>query len=204
MKTTKVKELRELTNEELATKRRDLKSETVNLRVQQESGQLENPARLCQVRRELARIETIFSQRKQAAATARRVVKTYICPSDPSVPGDYLVTAPAVGLREPFAVGTYALNFPVFAYTGTPSPLATPADPPQLVDYDPGWGDYASGSEGRPRIPDTIPDGTSQTILFAEKYARCLPPGPPRRQERRLRPLAGEVGCERSTSPSSA
>ena len=68
MKTTKIKELLELTNDELGTKRRDLKSETVNLRVQQESGQLENPARLRQVRRELARIETIFTQRKQAAA----------------------------------------------------------------------------------------------------------------------------------------
>ncbi|MGB3117582.1 MAG: 50S ribosomal protein L29 [Verrucomicrobiales bacterium] len=68
MKTTKIKELLELTNDELGTKRRDLKSETVNLRVQQESGQLENPARLRQVRRELARIETIFTQRKQPAA----------------------------------------------------------------------------------------------------------------------------------------
>ena len=34
MKTTKIKELLELTNDELGTKRRDLKSETVNLRVQ--------------------------------------------------------------------------------------------------------------------------------------------------------------------------
>lgn len=71
MRTTKVKDLRELTNEELASKRRDLKIETVNLRVQQESGQLENPARLRQVRRELARIETIFSQRRQGAAAVR-------------------------------------------------------------------------------------------------------------------------------------
>ena len=64
----KIKELREMSNEELATRRRDLKEEMLNLRVQQESGQLENPARLRQVRRELARIETIFTQRKQAAA----------------------------------------------------------------------------------------------------------------------------------------
>lgn len=61
---TKIKELRELSTEELATRRRDLKEEALNLRVQQESGQLENPARIRQARREVARIETILSTRR--------------------------------------------------------------------------------------------------------------------------------------------
>ncbi|MEM7146887.1 MAG: 50S ribosomal protein L29 [Verrucomicrobiota bacterium] len=61
MKTT---ELKELTNDELYTRRRDLKHEVLNLRVQQESGQLENPARMRVVRREVARIETILSERR--------------------------------------------------------------------------------------------------------------------------------------------
>jgi large subunit ribosomal protein L29 len=69
----KIKELKEMTNEELATQRRDLKHETINLRVQQQSGQLENPARIKAVRRTIARIETVLSARRgeeTSAATA--------------------------------------------------------------------------------------------------------------------------------------
>ena len=65
---TKAKELRELSNEELVTRRRDLKHEMLNLRVQQQSGQLENPARIFLVRREVARIETILSSRRIEAS----------------------------------------------------------------------------------------------------------------------------------------
>lgn len=64
---TKIKELRELSIDELATRRRDLKEETLHLRVQQESGQLENSARLRQIRRGVSRIETILSERRLAA-----------------------------------------------------------------------------------------------------------------------------------------
>ena len=60
----KTKELRELSSDELVTRRRDLKHEMLNLRVQQQSGQLENPARIFIVRREVARIETILSSRR--------------------------------------------------------------------------------------------------------------------------------------------
>ncbi len=62
------KELRELSVDELATRRRDLREENLNLRVQQESGQLENSARLRSIRREVARIETILSERRLAAS----------------------------------------------------------------------------------------------------------------------------------------
>lgn len=65
----KIKELKEMTNEELATQRRDLKHETINLRVQQQSGQLENPARIKAVRRTIARIETILSTRNRDETT---------------------------------------------------------------------------------------------------------------------------------------
>ena len=63
----KITELRELTGEELAAQSRELKLEMVNLRVQQASGQLENPARIRAVRRELARIGTVFSERRNKA-----------------------------------------------------------------------------------------------------------------------------------------
>ena len=63
----KIKELSDLSNEELGKKRRDLKEEMLNLRVQQQSGQLENPARIRQVRRTVAKIETILASRSRAA-----------------------------------------------------------------------------------------------------------------------------------------
>ena len=65
----KINELKEMTLEELGTQRRDLKQEMINLRVQQQSGQLENPARIRAVRRTIARIETILSSRRLEDAT---------------------------------------------------------------------------------------------------------------------------------------
>lgn len=66
----KIKKLRELTNEELLAKRRDLKHEVLNLRVQQQSGQLENTALLRNNRREVAIIETVLSERRIKADQA--------------------------------------------------------------------------------------------------------------------------------------
>ena len=64
----KIKELRESTVEELSARRRELKQDALNLRIQQQSGQLENPSRLKLIRREIARIETIITDRSRAAA----------------------------------------------------------------------------------------------------------------------------------------
>ena len=59
----KMKELSELAMDELLTKRRDLRQESLHLRLQQQSGQLEQPSRLRLLRRDLARIETELAQR---------------------------------------------------------------------------------------------------------------------------------------------
>ena len=59
----KMKELSELAMDELLTKRRDLRQESLHLRLQQQSGQLEQPSRLRLMRRDLARIETELSHR---------------------------------------------------------------------------------------------------------------------------------------------
>lgn len=67
----KIKELREMTSDELGVQRRELKHETINLRVQQQSGQLENPARIQLVRREIARIETIMTERANAETATK-------------------------------------------------------------------------------------------------------------------------------------
>ncbi len=66
----KIKELRELSVEELGARRRELRQEMLNLRVQQQIGQLENPARLHLLRREVARIETLLSERSTAVQAA--------------------------------------------------------------------------------------------------------------------------------------
>lgn len=65
MAQTKTSEIRELSNEELTARLRDLKQESLNLRLQQATGQLENTARRRLVRREIARVQTILTQRRQ-------------------------------------------------------------------------------------------------------------------------------------------
>ena len=66
MARTKVKDIREGSVDELAARLRDLKQEALNLRLQQATGQLENSARIRIVRREIARIHTILTDRKPA------------------------------------------------------------------------------------------------------------------------------------------
>ncbi|MEQ1749587.1 MAG: 50S ribosomal protein L29 [Prosthecobacter sp.] len=66
----KIKELREMTVEELGARRRELRQEMLNLRVQQQIGQLENPSRIMTLRREVARIETIVTERSRVAKAA--------------------------------------------------------------------------------------------------------------------------------------
>ena len=63
----KARELRELSDEELAKKLRDLKEELFNLRFQAATGQLDNPMRIRQVRRDIARVQTIQRERELAA-----------------------------------------------------------------------------------------------------------------------------------------
>ncbi len=64
------KDLRELSVDELAIRRRELKEESLHLRVQKESGQLENPSRIRELRREVARIETILTEKREAQVEA--------------------------------------------------------------------------------------------------------------------------------------
>jgi large subunit ribosomal protein L29 len=61
----RMKEITELSTDELLTKRRDLRQERLHLRLQQQSGQLEQPSRLRLLRRDIGRIETELSQREK-------------------------------------------------------------------------------------------------------------------------------------------
>ena len=62
MALTKVKDLREMSADERTRRLRDLKQESMNLRLQRSAGTLENPARFKQVRREIAQILTISNE----------------------------------------------------------------------------------------------------------------------------------------------
>jgi large subunit ribosomal protein L29 len=58
----KMSEIKDLTAVELTAKSRDLRQEMFNLRLQQASSQLEKPARLRLLRKDIARVETQISQ----------------------------------------------------------------------------------------------------------------------------------------------
>ena len=64
----KFSEIKDMTLVELAAKGRDLRQEMFNLRLQQASAQLEKPARLHTLRRDIARLETRITQLRQKAA----------------------------------------------------------------------------------------------------------------------------------------
>ena len=56
----KMKEITELSTDELLTKRRDLRQESLHLRLQQQSGQLEQPSRLRLLRRDIAPVRANY------------------------------------------------------------------------------------------------------------------------------------------------
>jgi prepilin-type N-terminal cleavage/methylation domain-containing protein len=86
-----------------------------------------------------------------------RVIKIYICPVDPSVPGGGVYTDTVSNLQ--WGAGSYAGNFQLFGDTVVSGSLV---------------GTFISSYQGRGnRFPTSVPDGLTNTILFAEKYARC-------------------------------
>jgi large subunit ribosomal protein L29 len=60
----KFKEISEMSTDELLTKKRDLRQESLHLRLQQQSGQLEQPSRPKLLRRDVARVETALARRQ--------------------------------------------------------------------------------------------------------------------------------------------
>jgi len=76
------------------------------------------------------------------------VVKPYLCPSDPS-PSGTTHLGPAQDAADSWAVGNYVANYLVF---GNP---------------------VTGSTEGAASIPGTFTDGTSNTMLYAERYGSC-------------------------------
>ncbi len=84
------------------------------------------------------------------AFVGARPLAAFVCPSDPSVPaGPYA----DVLFGRPWGVSSYAGNYLVF---GEVTPAYQPAS-----------------DQGTARLPASIPDGTSNTILYVERYAVC-------------------------------
>ncbi len=79
-------------------------------------------------------------------------VKTYICPSDPSVSNGLSQTV--TGGANGFAVSCYGANYLVF---GNPSDSR---------------GDYYC-VQGSAALPKSVPDGQSNTVFFGEVYGSC-------------------------------
>jgi hypothetical protein len=101
-------------------------------------------------------------------------VKVFICPSDPSVDVSGVVTdSEMTSEYSQWGASSYALNVQVFCKTlqapGKFGPIGhyayeSPPDGAGLFDV----------HDNRARLPATFPNGVSNTILFAEKYARCV------------------------------
>jgi len=60
----KIAKVREMSSQELNDRIAELKSELFNLRFQQATGQLQNPIRLNQCRKDIARVKTIIRERE--------------------------------------------------------------------------------------------------------------------------------------------
>ncbi len=65
-----MKEIAELTPAELEKKIRDLRHELLELRLKKKTGQLDKPHLLKEMRRDVARLETVAAQKEKAALTA--------------------------------------------------------------------------------------------------------------------------------------
>lgn len=59
----KAKEIREMSSEELENKLKELKNELFNLRFQHAINQLDNPHKLVEVKKDIARVMTVLNQK---------------------------------------------------------------------------------------------------------------------------------------------
>ncbi len=63
----KANEMKKMTDEALVAKEKELKNELFNLRFQSATGQLANPQRISECKKDIARVKTILRERELAA-----------------------------------------------------------------------------------------------------------------------------------------
>ena len=71
----KIVQVRNLTDSELVSKKKDARQEYFNLRLQQTTGALEKPSRLNELRKDVAKLETVLSERRLKLTVKSRVGK---------------------------------------------------------------------------------------------------------------------------------
>jgi len=71
----KIAEARNLTDSELVSKRKDARQEYFNLRLQQTTGALEKPSRLNELRKDVAKLETVLSERRLGIKVTSRTAQ---------------------------------------------------------------------------------------------------------------------------------
>ena len=62
----KIKEVRDMSAEQLNTKLLELKKDLFNLRLQHATNQLDNPIRIAEVKKDIARVKTIIREQQLA------------------------------------------------------------------------------------------------------------------------------------------
>jgi type II secretory pathway pseudopilin PulG len=107
---------------------------------------------------------------------AQQSLKLFQCPSDPTVPSNGQTAADpnSYGMTQPYGVCSYAANYLVFG-----TPLQNPFDPAKPYrasisnpdGFDPTSTQPQVAGSTLARIPSSFTDGTSNTILMAEKFA---------------------------------
>jgi prepilin-type N-terminal cleavage/methylation domain-containing protein len=95
---------------------------------------------------------SLLDPTQEAGGQKGYVIKTYLCPSDPSAGSNGLGQTSNQGANL-WAVGNYAANFYVFG------------DPDKGTLF------------GRAKIPQTFKDGTAHTVVFSELYGTCTATG---------------------------
>jgi len=71
----KIVDARNLTDSELVAKKKDARQEYFNLRLQQQTGALEKPSRLNELRKDVAKLETVISERRLNLKVKSRVAQ---------------------------------------------------------------------------------------------------------------------------------
>ena len=115
-----------------------------------------------------------------ANLTKASQINTYICPSDPSL-------SSGATLPNSWALASYAANalaFSEFKYDTQGNPTTAYVHSPSMTSTTYNTKLFPISTGGK-TIPASYPDGTSNTILWTEKYAGCSPS-----------PNAGEGGTQ--------
>jgi large subunit ribosomal protein L29 len=68
----RLSDLKVMSNDQLEQELLNLKKEQFNLRFQRATGQLENTARVCTVRRDIARIKSLLAQKRREGAKLKQ------------------------------------------------------------------------------------------------------------------------------------